>query len=665
MATAKSPPGPADKPANAPSPALLAKAALKRLADQKLEPTPDNYRQAYEAEAGLSPAAGSKAGADAPAGGASGSTSGGASGSISGAPSASPPAEVPSQADEGERWSTLISRILRGAERGGRQWTAARKKDSLQRVLESSKSSAQRLHQRLSQLVSSWDSDTLDNSLLEAEQPAQAATATPASQDGASATEPDKAGGPETASAPDREPSTVATGRSGHGAGHESGQAATPGISTAWSQLAIHAMDQLADTVKAALPWSQAVASSSPSGHAASQGFAIPSSTGQATPPTLTPSHEAAHSLQAALRSGQDTALHPEQHEAVRSQIAQACDQARRIIDHRHHLVTQLTELCQSLTDSLMDLSEDDSWAQGQCQLMRHQLDEGLHSRGVRHVQQVLADTRARQLTLKAEREAARQALKQLIHQMLQEIGELGSTTDRFHTSLGRYADTIGQADSLESLTGVVREMVAESRAVQSVVAQTQTRLNDEHARASALTERVKSLEDEIRKLSDEVSTDPLTQIANRRGMMRAFEQEQARIERHGSVLSIGLLDVDNFKKLNDTLGHQTGDEALKFLARRVGECLRPVDVVARYGGEEFVVMLPETGVDEAQQVLTRLQRTLSAEFFTHEDKKVFITFSAGVTLYRVSEAIEAALERADMALYEAKRTGKNRTCMG
>jgi len=210
-----------------------------------------------------------------------------------------------------------------------------------------------------------------------------------------------------------------------------------------------------------------------------------------------------------------------------------------------------------------------------------------------------------------------------------------------------------------------VREMVAESRAVQSVVAQTQTRLNDEHARASALTERVKSLEDEIRKLSDEVSTDPLTQIANRRGMMRAFEQEQARIERHGSVLSIGLLDVDNFKKLNDTLGHQTGDEALKFLARRVGECLRPVDVVARYGGEEFVVMLPETGVDEAQQVLTRLQRTLSAEFFTHEDKKVFITFSAGVTLYRVSEAIEAALERADMALYEAKRTGKNRTCMG
>ena len=145
---------------------------------------------------------------------------------------------------------------------------------------------------------------------------------------------------------------------------------------------------------------------------------------------------------------------------------------------------------------------------------------------------------------------------------------------------------------------------------------------------------------------------------------MRAFEAEQARVDRHGASLAIGLLDVDNFKKLNDQMGHQTGDEALKFLARRVGECLRPVDVVARYGGEEFVVLLPDTPAEEGQQVLTRLQRTLSAEFFTHEDKKVFITFSAGVTSYRLGEAIEAALERADVGLYEAKRTGKNRTCI-
>jgi len=96
-----------------------------------------------------------------------------------------------------------------------------------------------------------------------------------------------------------------------------------------------------------------------------------------------------------------------------------------------------------------------------------------------------------------------------------------------------------------------------------------------------------------------------------------------------------------------------------------VSESLRPSDSLARYGGEEFVVLLPDTPVEEGQVVLTRLQRLLSAEFFTEGEHKVFITFSAGVTQYRADEPIEAALDRADMALYEAKRTGKNRTCIG
>jgi len=576
-------------PGSPTSPANLAKAALRRLAEQRLEPTPDNFRKAYEAEAGVP--------------------------STSDRPAAAP--AEPSAADEGERWSKLITRILRGAERGGRQWTAARKKDSLQRVLEGSKSSAQRLHQRLSQLVQSWDSDTIDASLegdvADSGMAPLPAVAAPASTPDPTPTAP--------APAPAGEPEPVSV-------------LAAP--LTPWPPLALHAAEQLCGTVVAALPLAPDAGS------------------------------EAGTRLRTALASAQDEAVSVDAAcvDAARQDLTQACEQARRVIEHRHHLIEQLTTLCHSLTDSLVDLSEDDSWVQGQCQAMRHQFEGGLNGRGVRHVQQLLGDARERQKQLKLERAAARDALKHLIHQMLQEIGELGSTTDRFQTNLGRYADTIDQADSLESLTGVVREMVEESRTVQAVVAQTQVRLHDEHAKANALTERVRTLEDEIRKLSDEVSTDPLTQIANRRGMMRAFEAEQGRVERQGGVLSIGLLDVDNFKKLNDQMGHQTGDEALKFLARRVGECLRPIDVVARYGGEEFVVLLPETPADEGQQVLTRLQRTLSAEFFTHEDKKVFITFSAGVTAYRPGEAIEAALERADVGLYEAKRTGKNRTCV-
>jgi diguanylate cyclase len=125
----------------------------------------------------------------------------------------------------------------------------------------------------------------------------------------------------------------------------------------------------------------------------------------------------------------------------------------------------------------------------------------------------------------------------------------------------------------------------------------------------------------------------------------------------------VGLIDIDNFKKLNDTLGHAAGDKALQSLSAAVRERLRPVDHLARFGGEEFVVLLPSTPCADAQQALSRLQRSLSASLFMHEQQEVFVTFSAGVTEWRPGETLEAALERADEAMYEAKRTGKNRTC--
>jgi diguanylate cyclase len=336
-----------------------------------------------------------------------------------------------------------------------------------------------------------------------------------------------------------------------------------------------------------------------------------------------------------------------------------------RVLQHRHHLFDQLGKLCQELTSSLTEIAEDGSWVKGQCEAMTLKLEEGLSARGVRAVSDMLHHARVRQGEVRGEREKARDALKSLITQMLAELGELGSKTGNFHESVGRYAEVIEKSDSLESLTGVVREMVAESRAVQTLVQQTQERLQEEHSKATGLTQRVVELEDEMKRLSDEVSTDQLTQIANRRGLMQAFEVERARLERNGGELSIGLLDIDNFKRLNDELGHSAGDEALKSLAAVVSKTLRPTDRVARYGGEEFVVLLPQTPASEGEQVLTRLQRSLTGGLFMHKDKQIFVTFSAGVTGYRPDERIEDSLERADQALYEAKRTGKNRTCIG
>jgi len=591
-------------------PAALAKAALRRLVIAKLEPTPENYARAYQEELGgatansVLPERAQKVverlvlrAVDADV--APELTTAMAEGRWDQAERA---LDAPDRA--GEQLAELIDRIVRGVERRSRQWTSARKKDSLQRVLGGSRGDASRLQQRLRQLVASWESEAPEGAT-----------------EGVSG---------ETMPAPlsaDSQLAALGIESQPMPLGGDTGPEVIESAVREWNRV----LGCLDGTVR------------------------------QALPTTEKDSLTLAEAIADATRRIQMKGASP----LLADELNRLCQRADRVLQHRHHLVEQLGNLCRELAAGLTDLAEDDSWAKGQCNAMQLRIEEGLTARGVKSVSQLLHFTRERQGQLRAERERARDALKGLINRMLSELNELGSQTGRFHDSVGRYADVIEKADSLESLTGVVREMVEESRTVQSLVAHTQKKLQDEHTKASDLTDRVNELESELRRLSEEVSTDQLTQISNRRGLLQAFEVEKSRMERTGATLCVGLLDIDNFKRLNDELGHNVGDEALRSLASVVSRTLRPTDLTARYGGEEFVVLLPDTPVEEGQVILTRLQRSLSGGLFMHEQKQIFVTFSAGVTTFRLGERIEDALERADQALYEAKRTGKNRTCIG
>ncbi|MDP1690418.1 MAG: diguanylate cyclase [Burkholderiaceae bacterium] len=540
--------------------AQLAKATLRRLAVGQLEPTPENYARAWTQEAGTDASL----------------------------------AELP-PTGTAVQWASLIEGLVRGIERGGRQWTAARKKDSLRRVLDSSRTDMQRLHDRLRQLVASWDGDS-DGTAIQT-RPAELAEPSLLPPSGAMHSQPP---------AP--------------GAGH-----------AGWGAV----VASLEGTVQAALPGDEARA------------------------------RELADTLAALARridcKGADA--------AVAAELEHSCIEARRLLVQRHQLVDQLAALARELTAGLTELAEDDSWARGQAQAMLARLgpadgSAALSVRNVRATKDLLAQTRRQQKQLKGERDRARDALKTLVQSLAAELGDLGGRTGRFGAQLGSYADSIEQADSLDGLATLVHDMVQESRAVQSEVAGASTRLQAGQAEAATLSSRVRELEGELRRLSEEVAVDALTQVANRRGLALAFETESARHARDGNTLAVALIDIDNFKKLNDSLGHVAGDEALKALAARVRAALRPVDHVARFGGEEFVMLLPATSVDPAQQALTRLQRDLTASLFMHEGREVFVTFSGGVTAWRVGEALDTAIERADEALYEAKHTGKNRTCV-
>ena len=556
--------------------AQLAKAALRRLAVAQQEPTPENYARAWAQEA-------SSAAAPALA----------AAGSIANT-SANTSANVTAA-----QWAALIERLVRGVERGSRQWTAARRKDGLQRVLDNSRSDLQRLHDRLRQLTSSWDGEGEDAGVetIADELSAELGAVTAAS--------------PLAAALPDRAASEAPLGD--------------------WPGLAA----SLEATVQAALPGDDPRA------------------------------RELADQLAALAQriDGEGASA------ALVAELEQVCVPARRLLAQRHQLVDQLAALARELTAGLTELAEDDSWARGQAQAMQARLgpadsSAALSVRSVRATHDLLAQTRQQQQRLKGERDRARDALKTLVASLVAELGDLGGRTGRYGAQLDSYAGSIEQADSLDSLAGLVREMVQQSRTVQADVVSAGARLQAGQDQAAQLSVRVRELEGDLRRLSEEVSTDALTQVANRRGLAQAFEAESARHARDGATLAVALIDIDNFKKLNDSLGHSVGDEALKSLAARVRAALRPVDHVARFGGEEFVLLLPATDVVQAQEALTRLQRELTASLFMHEGRDVFVTFSGGVTAWRVGEAIDAAIERADEALYEAKRSGKNRTCV-
>jgi diguanylate cyclase len=352
--------------------------------------------------------------------------------------------------------------------------------------------------------------------------------------------------------------------------------------------------------------------------------------------------------------------------EALATAVDYTCAQARTMFVQRHHLVDELGKLVRALSEGLTELAEDQSWAQGQAEALRANLDgESLSVRSVRSAADMLTQTRRQQTQLRGERDRARAALKALVHSLTTELEALGGQTGRFSEELERCTDDLERADSREQMGSVLHEMLTATRSVQSGVAEASARIAAGREQAETLNSRVQELEGELRRLSEEVSTDALTQVANRRGLARAFEVESARSGRDGTPLAVGLIDIDNFKKLNDALGHAAGDTALKALAGQVRAALRPVDHVARFGGEEFVVLLPDTAIDQAQEVLTRVQRGLSMSLFMHEGREVFVTFSAGVSVWRAGEPLGTTLERADGALYEAKRSGKNRTCMG
>jgi diguanylate cyclase len=313
------------------------------------------------------------------------------------------------------------------------------------------------------------------------------------------------------------------------------------------------------------------------------------------------------------------------------------------------------------LIDNVTELVADDKWLHGQIEAVRRIISNPLSARVLDDAERSLKEIIFKQSQLKLSLNEGKAQFKNMVSAFIAQLSQMAENTGNYHGKIEACVKKIRDTDDIGRLTDIVGEVLNETRSMQADTLRARDELLVSQKRAVEAEARIYELEIELERVSDQVSEDQLTGVLNRRGLEHAMERETSRAARRRSPLSISLLDIDNFKRLNDTHGHQAGDAALQHLAAVIRETLRPNDVVARYGGEEFLILLPDTETEAAIEVMVRLQRELTRRFFLHGNEKLLITFSAGVARFEPDERQDTVIARADAAMYEAKRTGKNR----
>ena len=349
--------------------------------------------------------------------------------------------------------------------------------------------------------------------------------------------------------------------------------------------------------------------------------------------------------------------------EAGKSAGSPASDTAldtRRSNSQLRKLNAELVEIVGALCSSFEAMSEPDSWIATQVKAVRDAVKDGSDRRSLASARSLIEQALEGQHDISLTRRDAVSALRDLLPNLVEQMSHLGERSGDFGATLSGHMEAISQADSLESIAERVRSLVADAHSMQVSVGDAQRGLQSSSERAQSLESQVVRLEQELAQASERLLTDHLTRTANRAGLEQAYLREIVPVRDESRLLTVGLLDIDDFKRVNDVLGHHAGDGALQHLASLLQSKVRPCDTVARYGGEEFVLLLPGLGVEEASDLLMKVQRELTRDVYLYDAKKVFITFSAGATLVMPDDSLESALLRADEAMYQAKNSGKN-----
>lgn len=255
-----------------------------------------------------------------------------------------------------------------------------------------------------------------------------------------------------------------------------------------------------------------------------------------------------------------------------------------------------------------------------------------------------------------------RSEIERLQETLSRSVGEAVTQNREFGALLQIELRALQQAEGaqeVEQLRTILIDGIEELLRGQSQLGNKLHRTSDYLKLMKSDGQRLREELDKVRLLS---LTDEFTGLPNRRAFMRRLQDEISRAQRFGTPLAMALIDLDEFKAVNDTFGHAGGDEVLRCYANQVLSVLRHHDMVARYGGEEFAVLLPNTSEHGAVRALSKVRARAQEVPCTHEGKTLPLpSFSGGVTLYVPGEAPNVFIERADRGLYRAKANGRNR----